>query len=169
MATIYTQTDNYGLNLYGDDDPADLRDGHNSNMVKIDAALKTHSDDIAKNRTDITALKTASDGYQVLEQAQSAATQAQDSATASANSASHASQSESASAINAANANMSASRAAISAEGASESATSASESATTATNAAAKVPTILTAANESAAMTLSMENPTAWVFYPEAA
>lgn len=29
MAMIYTKTDNYGLNLYGDNDPADLRDGYN--------------------------------------------------------------------------------------------------------------------------------------------
>lgn len=32
MATVYTKTDNYGLNLYGDNDPADLRDGYNNSM-----------------------------------------------------------------------------------------------------------------------------------------
>lgn len=42
MATIYTKTDNYGLNLYGDNDPADLRDGYNGSMRTIDTALETH-------------------------------------------------------------------------------------------------------------------------------
>lgn len=42
MATIYTQTDNYGLNLYGDADPADLRDGYNGSMRTIDTTLETH-------------------------------------------------------------------------------------------------------------------------------
>lgn len=42
MATVYTKTDNYGLNLYGDNDPADLRDGYNGSMRTIDATLETH-------------------------------------------------------------------------------------------------------------------------------
>lgn len=42
MATVYTKTDNYGLNLYGDNDPADLRDGYNGSMRTIDATLGTH-------------------------------------------------------------------------------------------------------------------------------
>ena len=42
MATVYTKTDNYGLNLYGDSDPADLRDGYNGSMRTIDATLETH-------------------------------------------------------------------------------------------------------------------------------
>ena len=42
MATVYTKTDNYGLNLYGDNDPADLRDGYNGSMRTIDMTLETH-------------------------------------------------------------------------------------------------------------------------------
>jgi hypothetical protein len=42
MATVYTKTDNYGLNLYGDNDPADLRDGYNDSMHTIDTTLETH-------------------------------------------------------------------------------------------------------------------------------
>lgn len=42
MATVYTKTDNYGLNLYGDSDPADLRDGYNGSMRTIDTTLETH-------------------------------------------------------------------------------------------------------------------------------
>lgn len=42
MATVYAKTDNYGLNLYGDNDPADLRDGYNDSMRTIDTTLKTH-------------------------------------------------------------------------------------------------------------------------------
>ena len=42
MATVYTKTDNYGLNLYGDNDPADLRDGYNGSMRTIDDTLKKH-------------------------------------------------------------------------------------------------------------------------------
>lgn len=42
MATVYTKTDNYGLNLYGDNDPADLRDGYNGSMRTIDSTLETH-------------------------------------------------------------------------------------------------------------------------------
>lgn len=42
MATVYAKTDNYGLNLYGDDDPADLRDGYNGSMRTIDTTLETH-------------------------------------------------------------------------------------------------------------------------------
>lgn len=42
MATVYTKTDNYGLNLYGDNDPADLRDGYNGSMRTIDTTLEKH-------------------------------------------------------------------------------------------------------------------------------
>lgn len=42
MATVYTKTDNYALNLYGDNDPADLRDGYNSSMRTIDTTLEQH-------------------------------------------------------------------------------------------------------------------------------
>lgn len=42
MSTIYDKTDNYALNLYGDSDPADLRDGYNGSMNIIDATLETH-------------------------------------------------------------------------------------------------------------------------------
>ena len=42
MATVYTKTDNYGLNLYGDNDPADLRDGYNNSMRTIDTTLEQH-------------------------------------------------------------------------------------------------------------------------------
>lgn len=42
MATVYTKTDNYGLNLYGDNDPADLRDGYNNSMRTIDDTLEKH-------------------------------------------------------------------------------------------------------------------------------
>ena len=40
--TTYTKTDNYGLNLYGDTDPADLRDGYNGSMRTIDTTLEAH-------------------------------------------------------------------------------------------------------------------------------
>lgn len=42
MSTIYDKTDNYGLNLYGDADPADLRDGYNGSMRTIDETLGKH-------------------------------------------------------------------------------------------------------------------------------
>lgn len=42
MSTIYDKTDNYALNLYGDNDPADLRDGYNGSMHIIDTTLETH-------------------------------------------------------------------------------------------------------------------------------
>lgn len=42
MSTIYDKTDNYSLNLYGDDDPADLRDGYNGSMRTIDDTLEKH-------------------------------------------------------------------------------------------------------------------------------
>ena len=42
MSIIYSKTDNYGLNLYGDDDPADLRDGYNNSMRTIDDTLEKH-------------------------------------------------------------------------------------------------------------------------------
>nr|DAP68781.1 MAG TPA: Pectate lyase [Caudoviricetes sp.] len=48
MSTIYDKTDNYSLNLYGDNDPADLRDGYNGSMHVIDTTLKTHLDRIEK-------------------------------------------------------------------------------------------------------------------------
>ena len=46
MGAIYEQTPNLGLDLYGDKDPADLRDGHNANMRKLDAAVKANIDAI---------------------------------------------------------------------------------------------------------------------------
>lgn len=46
MSTIYDKTDNYALNLYGDSDPADLRDGYNGSMRTIDTTLETHLDRI---------------------------------------------------------------------------------------------------------------------------
>lgn len=46
MSTVYDKTDNYGLNLYGDGDPADLRDGYNGSMRTIDTTLETHLDRI---------------------------------------------------------------------------------------------------------------------------
>ena len=46
MSTIYDKTDNYALNLYGDNDPADLRDGYNGSMRTIDTTLETHLDRI---------------------------------------------------------------------------------------------------------------------------
>lgn len=42
MSTVYDKTDNYSLNLYGDNDPADLRDGYNGSMRTIDTTLETH-------------------------------------------------------------------------------------------------------------------------------
>lgn len=42
MATVYSKTDNYGLNLYGDNDPADLRDGYNGSMRTIDTTMEKH-------------------------------------------------------------------------------------------------------------------------------
>ncbi len=44
MATVYNKTDYYGLNLYGDNDPADLRDGYNGSMRAVDTTLKKHAD-----------------------------------------------------------------------------------------------------------------------------
>lgn len=46
MSTIYNKTDNYALNLYGNNDPADLRDGYNGSMRTIDTTLGTHLDRI---------------------------------------------------------------------------------------------------------------------------
>lgn len=40
MNTVYTKTDKYALNLYGDNDPADLREGYNDSMHTIDDALE---------------------------------------------------------------------------------------------------------------------------------
>lgn len=42
MSTIYGKTDNYELNLYGDNDPADLRDGYNGSMHIIDETFEKH-------------------------------------------------------------------------------------------------------------------------------
>ena len=42
MSTVYDKTDNYALSLYGDDDPADLRDGYNGSMRTIDTTLEKH-------------------------------------------------------------------------------------------------------------------------------
>jgi hypothetical protein len=42
MSTVYDKTDNYALNLYGNNDPADLRDGYNGSMRTIDSTLGTH-------------------------------------------------------------------------------------------------------------------------------
>lgn len=42
MTTVYDKTDNYGLNLYGDADPADLRDGYNGSMRILDTTLEGH-------------------------------------------------------------------------------------------------------------------------------
>lgn len=42
MSTTYDKTDNYALNLYGDADPADLRDGYNGSMRTIDTTLGQH-------------------------------------------------------------------------------------------------------------------------------
>ena len=42
MSTIYNKTDNYALNLYGDNDSADLRDGYNGSMRTIDDTLEKH-------------------------------------------------------------------------------------------------------------------------------
>lgn len=47
MGAIYQKTDNYALDLYGDKDPADLRDGHNANMRTIDGIIKDQSDSLA--------------------------------------------------------------------------------------------------------------------------
>ena len=44
--TTYSKTDNYALNLYGDTDPADLRDGYNGSMHIIDTTLEAHLDRI---------------------------------------------------------------------------------------------------------------------------
>lgn len=46
MSTTYEKTDNYGLNLYGSYDPADLRDGYNGSMRTVDGVLKNHLDRI---------------------------------------------------------------------------------------------------------------------------
>lgn len=43
MSTIYDKTDNYSLNLYGNNDPADLRDGYNGSMRIVDRTLQDHA------------------------------------------------------------------------------------------------------------------------------
>lgn len=61
MATIYDKTDNFNLNLYGDNDPADLRDGYNDSMRTIDGQLETHLNRIekveAESQHDVEVLK----------------------------------------------------------------------------------------------------------------
>ena len=56
MATTYSKTDNYGLNLYGDNDPADLRDGYNGSMRTVDTALKQHLDRIGNTENTVKTL-----------------------------------------------------------------------------------------------------------------
>lgn len=46
MSTIYDKTDNYSLNLYGNNDPADLRDGYNDSMRIVDKTLQDHIEKI---------------------------------------------------------------------------------------------------------------------------
>ena len=47
MATTYDRTPNLDLNLYGDNDPADLRDGYNNSMNLIDTAVHGNTEAIA--------------------------------------------------------------------------------------------------------------------------
>lgn len=54
MSATYDKTDNYALNLYGDADPADLRDGYNGSMHTIDETLKNHLDKINDVSTTVT-------------------------------------------------------------------------------------------------------------------
>lgn len=54
MATTYTTTGNLGLDLYGDNDPADLRGGYNSSMRKIDSAVKANTDAISSKADSAT-------------------------------------------------------------------------------------------------------------------
>lgn len=61
MSTIYDKTDNYNLNLYGDNDPADLRDGYNGSMHTIDETLKKHLDRIDDVSASTTAALKAQD------------------------------------------------------------------------------------------------------------
>ncbi len=56
MSTIYDKTDNYALNLYGDADPADLRDGYNGSMRTIDTTLETHLNRIEADEEVVKAL-----------------------------------------------------------------------------------------------------------------
>lgn len=56
MSTIYSTTDNYALNLYGDADPADLRDGYNGSMRIIDATMEQHLNRIESDEAVIKAL-----------------------------------------------------------------------------------------------------------------
>nr|DAF30167.1 MAG TPA: hydrolase [Caudoviricetes sp.] len=62
MTTMYDQTDNYALNLYGDNDPADLRDGYNGSMRTIDETLKNHLDRIDDVKTSTSTTLKAQDG-----------------------------------------------------------------------------------------------------------
>ena len=61
MTTTYDKTDNYALNLYGDNDPADLRDGYNGSMHTIDETLKNHLDRIEGLSSSTTAALKAQD------------------------------------------------------------------------------------------------------------
>ena len=61
MTTTYTKTDNYGLNLYGDNDPADLRDGYNRSMRTIDTTLKQHLDKTTSVKQTAEAAKSKAD------------------------------------------------------------------------------------------------------------
>lgn len=61
MNAIYDKTDNYSLNLYGDEDPADLRDGYNGSMRTIDETLKNHLDRIDGVASSTTAAIKAQD------------------------------------------------------------------------------------------------------------
>ncbi len=61
MSTVYDKTDNYSLNLYGDNDPADLRDGYNDSMRTIDETLRNHLDRIDGVSTSTTAALKAQD------------------------------------------------------------------------------------------------------------
>ena len=56
MSTVYEKTDNYGLNLYGDNDPADLRDGYNGSMRAVDKALKQHLDRVGNDENVVKTL-----------------------------------------------------------------------------------------------------------------
>lgn len=104
-----------------------------------------------------------------LAQAQTAAADASSSKASASQSAQAAAQSAQAAATSQEAAQDNATTAVSAAGQATSAAASAQQASTTATTAVAKMPMILTAANESAAMTLSSENPNAWVFYPEAA
>ena len=71
----YTYTANYNLDLYGDNSPADLRDGYNSAMRKLDAA-------VFKSSTEASAAThAANQAYDTANQTKSAAQNATNLAT----------------------------------------------------------------------------------------